>query len=125
MEALKFIWQLPQILAAYIYYLYLDCKGNILDTCTYQDAVVFVKKTADGSVTLGDHIFLSSRASDKTLQHEYGHTRQSLMLGPLYLIIIGIPSILWAATHNVLAPNTSYYKFFSEMWADKLGRVKR
>ena len=31
----------------------------------------------------------------KLLVHEYGHTIQSLILGPLYLIVIGIPSTLW------------------------------
>ena len=30
-----------------------------------------------------------------TLHHEYGHTLQSLLLGPLYLIVIGAPSWLW------------------------------
>lgn len=29
------------------------------------------------------------------LVHEYGHTIQSMILGPLYLIVIGIPSTLW------------------------------
>lgn len=125
MEVLKLIWQLPQVIAAYIYFIYLSSKDNILDTCTYQGSVVFIKKTTDGSVTLGKHIFLSSRVSDKTLRHEWGHTRQSLLLGPLYLIIIGIPSILWAAIHDVIAPNISYYRFFSEKWADKLGGVSR
>jgi len=28
----------------------------------------------------------------RTLVHEYGHTIQSIILGPLYLLIIGIPS---------------------------------
>lgn len=32
--------------------------------------------------------------SNQLLVHEYGHTIQSLMLGPLYLAIIGIPSTL-------------------------------
>lgn len=122
-EILKFIWQLPQIVAAFIYYTYLHCKDEILDVCTYQGTVVLIKKTSCGSVTLGNHIFLSPRATDTTVKHEYGHTRQSLMLGPLYLIIIGIPSILWAATHHTLAPGKSYYWFYTERWANKLGGV--
>ena len=31
----------------------------------------------------------------RLLVHEYGHTIQSLILGPLYLIVMGIPSTLW------------------------------
>ena len=33
--------------------------------------------------------------SKRLLVHEYGHTIQSLILGPLYLIIMGIPSTIW------------------------------
>lgn len=36
-----------------------------------------------------------SECSSRLLVHEYGHTIQSLILGPLYLIVIGIPSTLW------------------------------
>lgn len=46
--------------------------------------------------------------------HEYGHTRQSRYLGPFYLILIGIPSIISAMT--------SVHEFMPwEKWADKLG----
>ena len=123
MEALKFIWQLPQVIVAFIYYWYLKYHDEILDTCTYQGAIVFIKRTSCGSVTLGQHIFLSPRATDTTIKHEYGHTRQSLILGPLYLIVIGLPSIIWAAIHKKVAPNKSYNSFFTESWADKLGGV--
>ena len=121
MEALKFIWQLPQVIVAFLYYLYLKYMDEIMDTCTYQGAIVFIKRNPTGSVTLGQHIFLSPRATDNTIRHEWGHTRQSLMLGPLYLIIIGIPSILWAVTHKVIAPGKNYYDFYTESWANKLG----
>lgn len=123
MNVFLFIWQLPQLLAAFIYYLYLRMKDDILCTSSYNGAVVWIKRKSCGSVTLGCHIFLSPRHTDKTVKHEWGHTRQSLMLGPLYLIIIGIPSILWAATHKFIAPNTPYDSFPTESWANKLGGV--
>lgn len=124
MKILKFLWLLPQTIVALIYFLYLRYKDEILDTCTFQGAVVFIKKESYGSVTLGNHIFLSPRATDTTVRHEWGHTRQSLILGPLYLIVIGIPSIIWAATHRTIAPNTPYFNFFTEKWANKLGGVE-
>ena len=123
MEILKYIWQLPQTIAAYIYFTYLSNKGEILDTCTYQDAIVFIKRTSCRSFTLGNHTFLSPRATDSTVKHEYGHTRQSLMLGPLYLLVIGIPSIIWAATHKKVAPSKPYNWFYTEASADRLGGV--
>lgn len=123
MEILKFFWQLPQTIVALIYFLYLRYKDEILDTCTFQGAVVFIKKESYGNVTLGNYIFLSPRATDTTIRHEWGHTRQSLLLGPLYLIVIGIPSIIWAATHRAIAPNKPYDWFYTEAWANKLGDV--
>lgn len=121
MEILKYFWQLPQLIAAFIYYWYLKSKDEILDTCTCQGAIVFIKRKSCGSVTLGSRIFLSPRATDTTVRHEWGHTRQSLILGPLYIIIIGIPSIIWAATHKSIAPNKPYDWFYTESTANKLG----
>lgn len=123
MEILKYFWQLPQLIAAFIYYWYLKSKDEILDTCTCQGAIVFIKRKSCGSVTLGSHIFLSPRATDITVGHEWGHTRQSLILGPLYLIVIGIPSIIWAAIHRAIVPNKPYDWFYTEAWANKLGGV--
>ena len=57
LEILKFFWQLPQVIAAFIYYWYLKYKDEILDTCSFQGAIVFIKKESFGSVTLGKHIF--------------------------------------------------------------------
>lgn len=121
MEILKYFWQLPQLIAAFIYYWYLKSKDEILDTCTCQGAIVFIKRKSCGSVTLGSRIFLSPRATDTTVRHEWGHTRQSLILGSLYLIVIGIPSIIWAATHRAIAPNKAYDWFYTESTANKLG----
>lgn len=122
-EFMKFLWQLPQELLGFLYYMYLRNKGEILGIHTFQGAVVIIKRTSCDSVTLGQHIFLSPRATGNTIKHEYGHTRQSLILGPLYLLVIGIPSITWAATHRYVAPNKPYSYFFTESWADKLGGV--
>ncbi len=47
------------------------------------------------------------------------------LLGPLYLLVIGLPSLLWAALHEKVAPGRSYYWFYTERWADRLGGVER
>ena len=51
-----------------------------------------------GSISLGSYIFLCpAHWNDKeTLKHEKGHTKQSYILGWLYLIVIGLPSFIWA-----------------------------
>ncbi len=63
--------------------------------------------------------------SQRLLIHEYGHTIQSLILGPFYLIIIGIPSTLWGflPSLNKKRKNEglSYFSFYTEKWANYLG----
>lgn len=123
LDILKFIWQLPQNIAGLIYYLYLQKKGKILMVDEYNDIPVFTKASS-GSITLGEYIFLSPRAAKKTINHEYGHTRQSLILGPLYLIVIGLPSLIWSYCRKTIAPDKKFEWFYTEAWADKLGKVK-
>ncbi len=59
----------------------------------------------------------------RLLVHEYGHTIQSLILGPLYLIIIGIPSTLWGflGAKKRKEKQIPYGDFFTEEWANSLG----
>lgn len=63
--------------------------------------------------------------SERLLIHEYGHTIQSLLLGPLYLPVIAIPSALWCflpcCRRKREAEQISYYSFYPEKWADRLG----
>lgn len=79
------------------------------------------------SVSLGMFVFLSKvNPSNRLLAHEYGHTVQSLVLGPLFLIVIGIPSILWAGLPGFRRlrkeKQISYYAFYTERWADTWGK---
>ena len=57
--------------------------------------------------------------------HEYGHTIQALLLGPLYLLLIGLPSITWAGLPQFQRmrsrKNIPYTKLYCEKWASKLG----
>ncbi len=63
--------------------------------------------------------------SARLLVHEYGHTIQSLILGPLYLIVIGIPSTLWGFlpyyNKKRKEQGLSYFSSFTEKWANALG----
>lgn len=79
---------------------------------------------------LGMFIFLSESAMNGerrefTLMHEYGHTVQSCILGPLFLPVIGLPSLVWAGLPVFLRfrerRGVSYYRFYPERWANFLG----
>ena len=82
-----------------------------------------------GSISLGSYIFLCpAHWNDKeTLKHEKGHTKQSYILGWLYLIVIGLPSFIWANCFEKYRRRNkvSYYDFYTEKWANKLGGVKK
>lgn len=116
---LMYLWQLPQNLLGTLYRDLLACKEKVYLVNSTEDFTLYAKDTPR-NVALGRHIFISSRAGSDTIKHKTGHVKQSQILGPLYLPLIGIPSILWAAIHKKIAPNKSYYSFYTEKWANKL-----
>lgn len=117
---LAWVWCFPQMLA-----------GLILKLVTgaVKDGDYFRFLIQCGSVSLGEYIFLCpSHWGDKeVLKHEKGHTKQSYILGWLYIPIILIPSMVWCGCFNWYREkyNISYYSFYTEKWADVLGGVKR
>ena len=90
---LMYLWQLPQNLAGLLYRDYLEYRDKLYMLNITEDFDVYAKDT-QGSITLGRYIFLSARADDETILYEIGHVKQSKTLGPLYLLVIGLSSIL-------------------------------
>ena len=122
-EILLYLWQLPQNLLGLVFLLALRPGMRLNDSGL---AIVYRSRRMKGGISLGRYVFLSwSQATDRTVFHELGHCLQSRMLGPLYLIVIGLPSLLWAWLGDRIAPGKSYYCFYTERWADRLGGVKR
>lgn len=125
MFLIHWIWCLPQTLLALIYRMFLkverkEKRGHAI--------IYYIKNNI--AVSLGHRIFIQAwRSNDEYLiKHEIGHYKQSLMLGCLYLLVIGLPSGIWnlwgfnrALKKN---PNISYYDYWCEAWADKLGGNK-
>ena len=122
MKVLRYIWELPQNLLGLL--LRAIYKGE--DT-EYKDVVVRRSRSMLGGISLGRYIIVGDYASEKTVMHEYGHCLQSRRLGWLYLLVIGLPSIIWAGLYGRVFKQTEngYYRFITERWADKLGNVKR
>lgn len=118
-----FIWQLPQHLLAilYIVYLVMMCKDLGVDS-RYKQAIV-IPCVMRGAVTLGCYVFVGLNSEyRKTVKHELGHTIQSKILGPLYLIVIGIPSITYCGLRRIFPSlrKKNYYDFYTEKWANNL-----
>lgn len=118
-----FIWQLPQHLLAILYigYLVMMCKDLGVDS-RYKQAIV-IPCVMRGAVTLGCYVFVGLNSEyRKTVKHELGHTIQSKILGPLYLIVIGIPSITYCGLRKIFPSlrKKNYYDFYTEKWANNL-----
>ena len=118
-----FIWQLPQHLLAILYigYLVMMCKDLGVDS-RYKQAIV-IPCVMRGAVTLGCYVFVGLNSEYReTVKHELGHTIQSKILGPLYLIVIGIPSITYCGLRRIFPSlrRKNYYNFYTEKWANNL-----
>lgn len=126
-------WGAIQTLAGLI--LFLTARGE--RHFMFHGAVATVWK-GRGNVSLGMFIFVNESTelvgcySQRMLSHEYGHTIQSLILGPLYLLVIGLPSFLWcnvpAFERKRQENGIAYSSFYTEKWADYHGervRIKR
>lgn len=121
---LLYIWQLPQNLLGLLVILFSRAH-------TYWHKVWWTEYHF--GVSLGRYIILDiTRFGEINVRHERGHQKQSLYLGWLYLIVIGLPSAIGNLYDRVAHKKWSYadrtkwyYNQPWEAWADKLGGVKR
>ena len=125
-----FLWQLPQAVAGLV---------TIVVTGAHkiENGGYWFTDKGDFGVSLGPFVVFADKSGTATIpmcdiRHERGHQKQSLYLGPLYLLLIGLPSAAgniidrvyhkhWKSTARYIW----YYRLPWEAWADKLGDVKR
>lgn len=118
----QWLWGLPQNLLGFLLMIY-HCKNR---RSTYRECVV-IHWGGTGSMSLGMFLFLGNAKDPRVLIHEYGHAIQSLILGPLYLPVIGIPSFIWCNLPQFRKmrkeTGVSYYRFYPESTANDLGKL--
>ena len=137
-KLLQCTWGLPQTLVGAIYFL-INIKQPHFD---YNGAITTIWKSKS-SLSLGLFVFVSddpfyyypdyrhkfdeNTYSKMLLVHEYGHTIQSLIFGPIYLIAVGIPSVLWSFFPLFVRrrenEKISYFSAYPERWANHLGEL--
>lgn len=120
----NFIWGLPQNICGLIGYLI--CKYILhYQTEKYNEAYVVYATNQKGSLCLGLFLFVSG-TNIEVVKHEYGHCQQSAILGPIWFFVIGIPSFIWCNCFDNYRKEhqISYYDFYTEKWANKLGDSK-
>lgn len=115
---LLYIWCLPQNLLGLLFLLFIRGEEkHSLDGITFYEAESF-----NGGISLGKYIIVYKKR-ESTIRHEYGHSIQSRYLGPLYLLVVGIPSLIHAGFCRCI--NHDYSDFWCERWADRLGGVNK
>lgn len=121
-------WGCIQNLVGLIMFLYLRRKNPTWKWERFKGAFV-LHWTRNDSVAIGRFIFFGHQGAneERMLRHEYGHTIQSAVLGPAYLLLIGIPSYIWANYPSIAkkwrSGESSYFSFYTEKWADAWGKV--
>lgn len=122
-KLLRWIWEFPQCLLGIILIICYRAKKQE----EYKSISIYTTKNFPGGISLGLYILMSELSCKYNRNfikdHEWGHTRWSLYLGPIYLIVIGLPSIIWTQIYRLVGKD--YYDGFTERWADKSGGVIR
>ncbi|MBI38096.1 MAG: hypothetical protein CMF59_00735 [Leptospiraceae bacterium] len=110
-----FTWALPQSLLGLIYSLISLVAGARIASVPGHCCIVAENPLMPdySGISLGP--FLLGGAGFRSWVHEYGHTYQSRILGPFYLIVIGVPSFLSA----LLRPSR-HSELYAERWANAL-----
>lgn len=127
-------WGILQTLLGFFVFLL-----NIKNRHFFYHGAIVTERNVPSSVSLGMFVFTTTdpmkdkrtenripdeELSQRLLVHEYGHTIQSLIFGPLYLIVMGIPSTLWGFLpyfQHKRDNGVSYFSFFTERFANFLG----
>lgn len=131
-SVLFYLWQFTYAILQNIVGLimFAKYKSQGAESEKFHNAIItYIDKKNFGGVSLGMFIFINAKregdARHDTKIHEYGHTVQSLILGPLWIFIIAIPSVLWCNIPYFVkkrkAENISYYRLYCEGWANTCG----
>ena len=127
----QYTWGCIQTLIGFIGFLL-----NLKSRHYFYHGAIITEWSKPFSTSLGLFVFLSinpprdkrnleENTYSKTLVHEYGHTIQSLLLGPLYMLVIGLPSSIWFMVPRYKKSrkenNISYFSFYTEKWANSCG----
>lgn len=108
---------------------------------TFHGAIV-TEWSSKASISLGMFVFVTNdplfyyghlrdrytaeEFGNMLLVHEYVHTIQSLVLGPFYLLLVGISSLLWSYLphyEKMRKSGMSYFSFWPEKWANLWGEA--
>ncbi len=124
LHLLTWTWCLPQTLVSAAALAIARADGASVEPLRGASLVRWKRLQGRGAVCLGPVVLAWPTCDEETALHEWGHFRQHLRLGPLYYVVIGIPSVLHAAWFRRAGLRGHlYFHFYTEAWADALGGV--
>lgn len=125
-NALLAIWILPQLITGIFGWLIFR-NGKLYYN---EDAKILVLRVNKGHLfgnaccSSGPIIFTTPECSENTIKHETGHSVQSLMFGPLFHIVVSLPSVcLFWYKRLTNKDQKFYHSHWPENHADKCGHV--
>lgn len=119
---LLLLWQAPQYLVAIIMWPFLGKKTKVAER---HFNACFLGEKMSGGISLGPIAYVSKnlvRHSADVCHELDGHTVQSKILGPFYLLVIGLPSIVHAWLYDY--KKSCYHDFYTERWANKIAKLR-
>lgn len=125
---IQWTWGIVQNIGGAVLFLFYLIKEPGSKVSYYHGAIVIKRKPGLGSMGLGMFIFFGHEGDPDTegiMVHEWGHTVQSVILGPLFIPVIGIPSLIWAFTPSLRKmrkeKGIKYTDLYCEHWASAMG----
>lgn len=126
------LWELPQDVLGLLVLGGARALGDVV-ALERDKGRLFVESRSLG-VSLGYFVFWSRgrnryfQADSLMKRHEYGHSFQSRWLGPLYLPLVGVPSVsrvFYGMAYREVKGTRwlNYYGGYPESWADRLGGI--
>ena len=121
----QFTWGLGQTIIGFLFFMIHIARPHRIYRC----AIETKWKNPYAGLSLGPFIFVPDNEGEYftgARVHEYGHTVQSLIMGPFYAIV-GVISIGWGSILFPILKGTkkykdvAYTKCFIEYWASWLG----
>lgn len=88
--------------------------------------VAYYETTLNIGVSLGRYVILHRHADRNSVLHEHGHQIQSVRQGWLYLLVVGLPSLIGNRIAYYAHKDDAWY--YAQPWekrADQLGGVRR
>jgi hypothetical protein len=132
-ETALWIWQLPQNLVGLILLgWYKLTKDDLRVYHKRNGRTYYATCGMPSGISLGNYIIMKWEYWDESMDHEYGHSIDSRRMGPIYLVLIGIPSICGNIYDRIFHKKWKYSKsarwYYNQPWersADKNGKVDR